>query len=36
MIRKVVREKMYIFETREKLDVIAKKRHGGTESRFLV
>ena len=34
MIRKVIGKEMYVFETREKLDVIAKKRHGGTENRF--
>lgn len=34
MIRKIIRNEMYVFETREKLDIIAKKRHGCTESRF--
>lgn len=34
MVRKVIRKEMCAIETRESLDVIDKKGHGGTESRF--
>ena len=34
MIRKVIGKDMYVFKTREKLNVIAKKRHGSTENRL--
>ena len=33
MLREVIKNEMYVFETCEKLDLIAKK-NGGTKSRF--